>query len=172
MAQYIIDPSKKFNLKLGKATKKISDLTIPFKLITREWYKGNRSIFDLGRKSRGKYEDLKPATKKMKERIFGTIYPILVASGDLAKSMTDPSDSDSVATIVNKKTLLLGTKIKSEKGAPYAFFLHFGTKRMVARPLILFGSEKVAPKGINKRVKNWKKMLRKYIRDVSGGFTK
>ena len=95
-----------------------------------------------------------------------------MATGKLGKSMTDPSSSDSVATIVNKKTLLLGTKVKSKRGAPYAFFLHFGTKKMKARPLVLFGSEQVAPRAINKRVENWAKMLGKYIRDVSGGFTK
>ena len=170
MAEYIVDPGGKFSRAIKKATRGVSDLTIPFGLMTKEWYKSNRSIFDLGRKGPGKYVDLSPSTKKLKERMFGRIYPILVASGKLGKSMPEPGNSDSIAIIVNKKTLVLGTKVTGKNNAPYSFFVQLGTRKMPARPFVLLGGEQVAPRRINIRRKIWIKMIEQYVIDVSKGF--
>ena len=64
MAKYDVDPDGKFKTEIAKAIKSVGDLTIPFQLMTREWFKGNRSIFDEGRQGPGKYKDLSAEYKK------------------------------------------------------------------------------------------------------------
>ena len=182
MAQYDVDPDKKFDKEISNAVKKLNDLTVPLQLMTREWFKANRSIFDEGRKGPGKYKDLDPEYKKIKEQAIGSAYPILIGflkspgsparkSGKLGKSMTDPSNPDSISTIVNKKALILGTKVTTAKGSPYGRFLHFGTRKMPARPFVLIGGEQVATSQVNKRRQNWVKMLNDFALQVSKGFT-
>ena len=184
-AEYEIDPKGEFDRALRKAQKKVKDLTVPLTLISREWFKANRSQFDKGRKGPGKYKDLseKPfrafwtnnrgyaalykGTKDYKEEHLGFVYPILRASGKLADSMTDPKNSDAISLVINKKSLLLGTKVKSKKGVSYPSFLHFGTRRMPARPVVLFGVEQVATSHQGKRQKLWIKTLAHYVEGVT-----
>lgn len=176
-----VDPNKDFRRELKIALKKLEDLTIPFTLMSREWFKANRSIFDEGRKGPGKYADLSPKYKQAKTRAIGSPYPILRGfvkepgqpakkSGKLADSMINPTNSDSVNKIINKKALVLGTKVTSEDGAPYPLYLHFGTRKMPARPFVLLGGEQVATREINQRTKNWAMMLQDYVNQVSQGF--
>lgn len=178
---YDVDPDGSFTKSLNDAIKKIGDLTIPFKLMTREWFKGNRSIFDEGRKGPGKYADLSAKYKIAKTKAIGSPYPILRGflrtaggkakkSGKLAKSMIKPGDSGSVSTIVNKNILILGTKVTGKGSVPYPTFLHLGTKDMPARPFVLIGGEQVATNQVNKRRKNWGVMLQDYVFQVSKGF--
>ncbi len=176
--KYEIDPSGKFAKAIKKATKDVSDLRIPFGLMTREWYKANRSIFEL--KGPGKYEDLRPRTKTEKIRLFGKVYPILEASDALKLSMTVPGNTGSVANIINKTILVLGTKVKSQDGEDYPSHLHFGFqprrrgkkvgKKVKARPFVLLGGEQVATPRINLRRKLWIEMLEQYVLDVSKEF--
>lgn len=180
MVDYKVDPDKEFQREINKSFRKLGDLTIPFKLMSREWFKGNRAIFDPSRQSPGKYVDLTPKYKKAKTKAIGSPYPILRGflkpagqparkSGKLAESMLDPRNPDAISTIINKKILILGTKVKSE-GAPYPAFLHFGTSKMAARPFVLIGGEQVAPREINIRRENWVEMLKDYVLQVSEGF--
>lgn len=182
MAKYNVDPDKRLEKAIKKASKQLDDLTIPYRLMTREWYKGNRSIFDEGRKGPGKYIDLSPKYKKAKTKAIGSPYPILRGflkpkgqpaskSGRLAKSMTDPSDAGTVATIVNKKILVLGTKVTGKGGVPYPRILHLGLGRMPGpRPFVLIGGEQVATNQVNKRRENWVELLSDYVKQVSEGF--
>ena len=157
------DPEKRLTKAILKASKKVEDLTVPLTLMTREWYKSNRSIFDKRRKGPGKYEDLSPKYKIIKEAKYGFTYPILRASGRLAESMTSPQSPESINRIINKKALELGTS------TPYASYLHFGTKKMPARPLALIGAEQVAPKLINQRLENWVKLMEDWVYQVTSG---
>lgn len=179
--KYEVDPKQKFEKAIKKSLKQLNDLTIPYNLMARSWFKSNVSIFDEGRKSKGKYEDLSPKYKSRKARLLGSPYPILRGfvkekgsparkSGKLADSMTNPSHKDAVNLIVNKKILVLGTKVLSKKGAPYARFLHFGTNKMSARPLALIGGEQVATRQVNERRENWIKLLNDFVIQKSKGF--
>jgi len=172
MAKYEIDSQKKFRKEINKAIKKVGDLTIPFGLMTREWFKANRSIFDKGRVGPGKYADLSPKYKVAKGKKYGFVYPILRGSGKLAESMIEADHPDSIAIITNKNVLTLGTKVTNKKNKPYPIFLHFGTNKMTARPLVLLGGEQVATRPINKRRENWVTMLNDYVLQVSKGFAK
>ena len=181
MAIYDVDPKGKFNKALKLAIGKLSDLTIPFGLMTKAWYKGNRSIFLEGRQGPGKYKDLSAAYKAAKTRAIGSPYPILRGfikpkgqsarkSGKLAKSMIDPSNPDTIAKIINKRSLILGTKVVGKGNIPYPRMIQEGTRKMPARPFALIGGEQVATRQINQRKKNWITMLEKYAEDVSKGF--
>jgi len=167
MAQYDVDPDNRLANAIKRAVRDLGDLTEPFQLMTREWYKGNVSIFDKNRQGPGKYADLSPRYKRRKQRKWGFTYPILRASGKLADSMTNPTHSDSIAVIVNKRELHLGTKVKSKKNHAYGASLHFGTRKMPARPFALIGGEQVATKQVNQRRENWINLINDWVRQVS-----
>ena len=166
VAVYEVDPDQSFRRAIKKSLRLLSDLTVPYTLMTKSWYKSNRSIFDMGRQGPGKYADLSPRYKPAKQRAVGFVYPILVRKGKLARSMTVPDDPGSVATIINKKILILGTKVSS-KGFSYPQALHFGTSKMPARPFVLLGGEQVSPQNINRRRVAWIKLLGDYALQVS-----
>lgn len=137
---FLVDPGNKFKNAVNEALKKVDDLTIPFQMITREWFKSNRAFFKL--KGPGKFADLSDSTKAQKAP---NEYPILRRSGALEASITDPTNADAISLILNRKTLILGTSI------PYAPYLHFGTKKMPARPFVMIGAEQTGPDDFNRR---------------------
>ena len=65
-------------------------------------------------------------------------------------------------TVINKKTLLLGTKL------PYAAPLQYGTKNMPARPYLVVGTERglwAKNQHIQRRKRAWMEVLEKYCAD-------
>lgn len=155
------DPQEKLRSALREASKQVQDLTVPLGLITQQWFKSNAAIFTLG--GPGKYVDLSEIYKKQKSKAVGFVYPILKRTGKLSESITDPRHTNSIALVVNKNSLTLGTNVT------YAQFLDKGTSKMPARPVVLFGNEQVAPKALNRRIKQWEKMILDYALEVSGG---
>ncbi len=177
---YEFDPGNKLGNAIKKALLEIEDLTVPFKEMTASWYKSNVSIFSESRKSAGKYQDLSPRYKSLKEKHIGSAYPILRGflkpkgqparkSGKLADSMLDPRNPDSISRIINKTSLILGTKVTS-KGKPYGLYLHHGTNKMPARPFVLLGAEQVAPDPIRRRRQKWIDMIEDFVIQKSKGF--
>ena len=163
---YKVDPTGSFKKALRKAGKISSDLRVPFKLITMSFYRTNKVLFTL--KSKGPFDDLSNNYKEEKAEKYGFIYPILKATGALERSITNPTDSNTVASVLNKTTLILGTKLTSKKGAPYPAFLQFGTKFMPARPYLVVGTEKgrwAQSKTIRRRKQRWIEVLGKYCAD-------
>lgn len=160
-----VDPGAELQKTLQGISTRVSDLTIPLGLIGQQWFKSNRAIFTL--KSAGKYFDLTEKYANFKIRHLGSQYPILRLTGKLEASITDPSDENAVGYIINKISLALGTRVATESGAPYAWFLHHGTAKMRARPVVLFGNEQVAPGALSNRVEQWKKILLDYVVKVS-----
>ena len=162
-----VDPTGSFKKALKDAGKKSSDLRVPFKLITMSFYRTNKVLFTL--KSKGPFDDLSDNYQEEKAAKYGFIYPILKASGALEKSITNPTDPNTVASVLNKTTLILGTKLTSKKkGAPYPAFLQFGTKFMPARPYLVVGTEKgrwAQSKTIRRRKQRWMEVLQKYCAD-------
>lgn len=156
--QYAFDKDSSFQRKLQQVFKATGDLTIPLTLMAREWYRGNRSIFAL--KGPGRYTDLDPDYKKDKQNDVGFVYPILKRSGRLSWSITIPYNSDAINYIVNKNTLVLGTRV------PYAVYHQSNQprKKMPYRPFLFVGVEQIAPHDIQQnRLKNWLKILDNYF---------
>lgn len=161
MITFEVDPGGKFKKAIDEAVKEVDDLTIPFALITQSWYKSNQFIFDRSRQSEGKYVDLSEDYKQAKFNKFKFIYPILLATGRLERSMTDADSNESINKVINKKTLILGTRV------PYAPHHQFGTSKMPARPFVLIGAEQVAPEGLNRRQDAWVAILASYVAQKS-----
>jgi phage gpG-like protein len=162
VTNYQVDPDKEFQKAIKQALTEVKDLTIPFTLITKSWFKGNRAIFAL--KGPGKYADLTENYKKQKQAKVGFVYPILRRNGALERSITDAGDSNSINYIINKSTLVLGTKV------PYGPAHQFGTKVLPKRPFILLGAEQVSPPDLNRRREAWIAIIQDYVLQVSGKF--
>ena len=161
-----VDPTGAFKKALRESGKKTDDLRVPFKLISQAFYKTNKILFSFT--SKGPFDDLSPSYQREKDKKYGFIYPILKATGALEKSITNPTDPNTVASVINKKTLILGTKLTSEEGAPYPAFLQFGTKFMPSRPYLVVGTEKgrwAKSRTIQRRKQRWIELLEKYCAD-------
>lgn len=156
-----VDPKNSLQKTLQSIAASATDLTLPLNLIAQQWFKSNRAIFTL--KGPGQYADLTPAYKKFKVRHLGSAYPILRLSGALEASLTDPTDGSAVNYIINKVSLALGTRVASAEGAPYGYFLHHGTSKMKARPVVLFGNEQIAPGALKGRVEQWRKIILDHV---------
>ena len=160
-----VDPTGAFKKALKDAGKKTQDLRVPFKLISQAFYKTNKILFTFT--SNGPFDDLSDNYQREKDKKYGFIYPILKATGALEKSITNPTDPNTVASVLNKTTLVLGTKL-TKKGAPYPAFLQFGTKFMPARPYLVVGTEKgkwAKSRTIQRRKQRWIELLEKYCAD-------
>lgn len=169
--QYAFDPDSTFQKKLNELYDKTGDLRIPLGVMATEWYRGNSSIFAL--KGPGRYQDLSERYKKRKVRPknkggAGFVYPILKFTGRLAGSITNPNHPEKINYIVNKSTLVLGTKV------PYAIYHQSNKKRgegptgrsMPYRPFLFVGVEQIAPNDIqNKRLKNWLIILDNHLNE-------
>lgn len=180
---YIVDPGDRFKKSIDKSIAKVTDLTIPFKLMTQSWFKSNVAIFTLkgpgqfaplgGRDPDGIPEGSSISNRKRAERRkkakYGFDYPLLVATGSLARSMTQPNDSGSVAEIINKRILILGTKVVSKTGKragyPYPIALQRSSEKCpyLPRPFVMIGGEQAGLPVINKRRELWINMLNAHI---------
>jgi hypothetical protein len=107
---YSVDNDRLFREALAKAREQSSDLRIPLGLIARDFFKSQKAIWML--KSEGGYPPLAQSTIDRKERANKPIYPLLKDTGLLEQSMTNPKHPQGVNLIVNKTTLLLGTKVE------------------------------------------------------------
>jgi len=158
--KYEVDPGDRLAKAIKDASRKVEDLSEPLARISQSWFKGNASIFKVTASS-GKYADYKNGGAnspyaKAKKRNYEFIYPMLMASGKLAKSLTDPDDEFAYNKVVNKNELIVGTTVTNEDNVPYPFYLHHGLGNVAAaRPVVLFGTEQVAPSDMNKRVERW-----------------
>lgn len=148
------------------------NLTLPFTLISKSWFKANRSIFAL--KSPGKYPDYggfnpgaiaygqttrREAAKKSKLAKWGFVYPMMRASGNLEASLTDPTHPESINVIVNKTALYLGTRVDY---APYHQSSAARTK-MPFRPVVFIGAEQIAPTELRNESTRWVNIIDDYI---------
>lgn len=121
---YIVQNDKDFQAAIDRLAKSTDDFRIPFGLISREFYKTNKKIFQL--KSKGlypplggfNYNRLTPSGKtrqkeaeEQKQSEVGFIYPLLVRTGALASSMTNPSDPKAIK-LIGKQYLELGTAVE------------------------------------------------------------
>lgn len=121
---YKVDPNRKFIGAIRRAKLEAADLRIPLNLISKDWFKTNKAIFNLN--GPGKYKDLTKEYKVQKKRRFGFVYPILKAKGVLEASVTQSTDTKAISDIVNKAQLTLGTRVgyaqAVQKIRPFVFF--------------------------------------------------
>lgn len=159
-----VDGDKRLRDAIRRAILATDDLTVPLELIRESWFKSNLAIFALA--GPGKFADLTKKYKASKAFAYGSAYPILFRDGTLKAALTQPGDANSISTIENKRTLVLGV---DETKHPYFKFLNDGTKKMKARPYILLGTEQTAQSGLNTRVKRWIEIINQWALQTTKG---
>lgn len=157
---YSVDNDRKFTRALNALAALTDDLTIPLTLISKDFYRSEQAIFNL--KGPGRFPDLALSTKAHKKRAGKPVYPILVFSGKLKKSMTEPNSEGSINEIINNKTLVIGTRI------PYGIFHQEGTKKMPMRKFLFIGPEAptFADDDQKGRLERWLGIINGYIDQV------
>ena len=114
VTSYEVDNDKAFQRAIERAKRAVDDLTVPLTLITKDFYRSEKAIFQL--QSPGQYPDLARSTKKARARAGVSVYPILMgmgtSRGKLAKSLTEPDSPDAYNQIINKRTLFIGTQVE------------------------------------------------------------
>lgn len=142
---YDIDADDQFKKVMSKAIESGLDLSFSMGESARIIKKESTKNFIL--KGSGKYPPLSRSYAARKQRLApGT--PILTGltpgggmSGKLKKSIIGKT-SDSIIQI-GKRSLVLGTKAKTLKGAPYPIFVQEGAKKMPARKFLFFSQRMV-----------------------------
>lgn len=154
---YAVDNERKFRNAVERARRECTDLRIPLGLITKDFFKSQKSIWAL--KSPGQYPDLAPSTKRQRWAQGQPVYPILKRSGALEKSMTEPNDPNAIAQIINRSVLVLGTRV------PYASHHQFGTFRIPERKFLFIGPEapRFATNEMMGRPERWLNILNGFV---------
>lgn len=177
MLEIKVDPDKEIEKALQRAKAAGINLTLPFTLIAKSWFRANRSIFTL--KGPGKYPDLGGLTpkatvsekskktreeraKQQKLMAVGFLYPLMRREGVLEESLTNPAGSNTVNLILNKNTLIMGTKVA------YAFYHQAkgSRKKMPFRPIVFTGAEQIAPTEIRNASTRWINTIDDYMQQV------
>jgi phage gpG-like protein len=165
---YKIENDKSFQKKIDRAFEESLDLRIPFKLISRDFYRSQKAIFSL--KGAGGYPDFKGEVYKdgmtkyqfYKKKRFGFDYPLLKATGALEESTTKPDSGDSILEI-EKDFLRIGTTL------PYANFHqqdnpNLGNRKIPTRKYLFIGPEaRNANSDQRGRLDRWIKIIDNYM---------
>jgi phage gpG-like protein len=131
---------------LTEMNRRASDLTVYFNKVADDFFNENeRLVFS---ESPGRFVDLTKKTKKYKSRTFGRVYPVLVGTGRLRKSLTRRGSPESVLKIA-AKTMEMGTEV------PYAIVHQVGLNGIPIR--------KPVDATVGKRDKKWLNWAGRYI---------
>ncbi len=169
---YIVENDEAFARGLDRLAKTVTDFRIPFGLIAKDFYQGNKRVFSL--KSEGRYPPLGgfnhqrtvqygglsvskgELAEERKKRLVGFAYPLLVRKGRLAASLIDPSDPETVK-IITSKSLTLGTAV------PYAIYHQSDKPRRkipLRKPVFIDGGPVDNTSG---RRETWLNILNSYV---------
>lgn len=173
---YIVENDSLFIQTLRDAAEVVSDLRIPFGLISRDFYKSERAIFGL--KGPGQYPPFKgekdkdglTSYQKRKRKKFGFDYPLLVATGALAASITQSNAKGSI-NLITPLSLTIGTSI------PYGIYHQSDSPRskVPLRKFVFIGPE--APRFATSdqvgRLDRWTKIIEDFVIKsyIKKGFT-
>lgn len=147
---YVLENDRQFAEALESAASKVSDLSFAMRRIKDDWFKSNKTIFNL--KGSGLYPPLSPKYQEQKDQRFGRRLPIMVASGRLRDSVSGRPNSDSIVK-VGKLTLIMGTKV------PYGIYHQSDAPRfkIPLRKFLFIGPEapRTAPSAVTGRLERF-----------------
>ena len=119
-------------LRIRKSTENMKSL---FQTIGEYWFSTNKQAIFSQRSAAGRFKDLTSVTKDFKQKNYGNVYPILVATGKLRASLTNPLDQNAIFRI-RKNCLTLGSKVDYAR-YHMSGFTHYLTGKFVSpRPPI------------------------------------
>lgn len=165
VTSYHVDNDRRFRRAMENAAKVVSDLRVPYAIIARDFYKSEKSIFQL--KGPGQYppfkkkdEEEKSPYQRFKQRKYGFEYPLLVATGALAASITNPNAQYSVFANT-RLSLIIGTSV------PWAIY-HQSDKprsKIPLRKFIFIGPEapQFATSQTQGRLERWLNIMNDHI---------
>lgn len=180
---FIPENDEAFKRGLKRLADTVDDFRIPFGLIGRHWYRGNKKIFGLA--SRGLYPGFggfnptekiqflgKPTTRReaaevTKSEEVGFIFPLLKRSGKLEASLSSRSAKGAVF-FAGKHDLLMGTSI------PYAIFHQSDEDRFTLpqRKVIFISggpAEKAKDSFVSGRREAWLNIMNDHINQILTG---
>jgi hypothetical protein len=127
---FIPENDAAFKRGLQRLAESTNDFRIPFGLIGKHWYRGNKKIFGLkseglyhplgGFKYRekvkymGQYTTRQERAEVIKSEKYGLIFPLLKATGTLAASLTSKTSQGAVF-FAGRQDLVMGTEISYAK---------------------------------------------------------
>lgn len=153
-----------WDARLNKIIKGIDDLSPVLKVIAQSWFKSNESLIRPSNNT-NRFEDLKEKYKRRKEKEVGFVYPIMYKRGDLINSLTRPTNVNAISKIINKKTLILGTKV------PYAIYHQKGGSIIPRRPIVILNpkneEERKAVSNQRNRAEAILNQLEEYVRGLT-----
>lgn len=163
ISSYVIENDREFEAQIQGALARVSDLSVAFSLIAKDWRKSNRAQFSL--KSSGMYPPLDALYEARKKKRFGNV-PILVATGRLRDSVTGSPNNDSIQ-IISKTGLIIGTRV------PYGIYHQSDAPRskIPLRKFLFIGPEapRSAPSAITGRLQRWVSILQAEVqRQIDG----
>lgn len=155
--RYQIDPQRVFRNAVRRAQAQVGDLTIPLRVIARDFYRSQKGLFT--KTGAGGYQDLTPGYKRAKRREVGFVYPILVKSRALERSVTNENDSNAVHQIVNRSAIIFGSR------------LSYAAAVQAKRPYMFIGPEqpKIATSDQMGRLERWVRILNDHVVSVLDG---
>lgn len=178
---WTIDNEEAFKRKLDQLEKATKDFRIPFRLISSDFYRSQKQIFQL--RSEGLYDPLgglnpnaesgfgsqskRERAEALKERFTGHAWaPILYGkTGDLRDSTLSKNHRNSIF-FLGKKELNIGTNI------PYGKYHQKGTSKMHQRKFIFIDGgqgDKSRGSGINGRRERWISIMDTHIEQLLTG---
>lgn len=163
---YTVENDRLFASTLTRASKVVEDFRVPFGLISRDFYKSEQAIFQL--KGPGQYpgfkgpkeENGKTQYQNTKLKKYGFDYPLLVATGALAASITQPNARYSINSITSL-SLAIGTSI------PYGIYHQSDAPRskVPLRKFVFIGPEapRFATSEQQGRLERWLNYVNDYV---------
>lgn len=168
-----------FKVNVERALRQVGDLSVPFRLISDDFYKSEEAVFSLrgpggfppfqGRKiGARKFARTIPKRfdsytyyqyRKEKDLGFAKGYPLLVRTGRLADSVTSGQAAESILTI-GPKTLVIGTTV------PYADYHQSDAARKVIplrKFLFIAPESRNAPDALSGRLARWSNIINQYV---------
>lgn len=171
---YEVDNDKRFERLIKRLGKTVDNLAPAFGEIARDFYKSNKAVFsnrpglypDYTSRATGTTGADTPYAKR-KLRLYGRVYPMLVASGKLRDSLTEPTapNSDTILQI-GRKSLVIGTDVQNEKGVQYPLFHQSDKprKKIPLRKFLFIGPEAARYVSSEKgRSERWTKILELWV---------
>jgi hypothetical protein len=154
--RYEVDAQRVFKRAIDEAKKNVGDLTVPLRAIAEDFYASERGLFE--QPGPGGYSDLSKTYKIQKKRDIGAVYPILVRSGLLKRSVTKQNDPNAFMRINERSVLLIGSTL------PYAGAV---AKK---RPYLFIGPEasRFATSEQISRLDRWLAIMREHVLSVMG----
>lgn len=157
---------KDFQARLDKLAQASKDFSIPFRLISSDFYRSQKQLFML--QSPGMYEDLAESYKPQKMKKAGFLYPILVAQTRILSASTLGPKNLYSKWSLNSQQLTIGSAV------PYGKYHQSdeGRKKIPQRKFVFIDGgegDKSKGSGINGRRERWLSIIDTHIEQLITG---